>query len=460
MQALPYQMHTANCICDIPLQTFRKQLKMNSPHHPSHVPGFAHRLAFFLLDYASAQLAAGAQTMRVARSVARIASRFGYVCHATFLSRHITLTIVLQEGAPVTMVGTVPNMGLNFSQLVALNKLSWLALDNNLSFADICNRFHEIMAAPRFRPVVVLLAASCANAAFCRLFGGDISAMFFVFLATLIALKLRQHLDKLHVAPCLSFLIAAFTSSLLVATCSLAGVSATPQIAIGSSVLFLIPGVPMINSTLDLLTGFPLMAFSRLVRSGMLVSCIGLGLGCTLLITNQEMGVITPALPITNIWLDLALDGFFAAIASMGFATFSNPGVSVVCVSGLLAALGHVVRLYLLQTTDLGIIAASFFAALLIGIVCIALAKKFHIPGEFFSFLALLPMIPGMYAYGVILSTIQFMDVQIAAQAMPHLVNLARNFLSVLFIMCAMALGAIAPLLIQHIVVIRTEHPY
>lgn len=430
---------------------------METFRQPGNNPEFARRLAFFLLDYASAQLAAGAQTLRVSRSVHRIARRFEQVCHATFLSRHITMTIGVKDSIPVTLVGTVPKMGLNFSRLVALNKLSWQTLDENLSFAEVLGRFNTIMSTPRFRPVTVLLAASCANAAFCRLFGGDIVAMLLVLAGTMIALLFRQFLDRLHAAPCLSFMLAALVSSLLVAAGTLTGISTTPQIAIGASVLFLIPGVPMINSTLDLLTGFPLMAFSRLVRSGMLVSCIGLGIGCTLFITHLEMSVLSSGLPVDNIWLGLAVDGIFAAVASMGFATFSNPDVFLIGASGVLAALGHAFRFYLLQTTDIGIISASFFAALLIGVICVAMAKRFHIPGEFFSFLALLPMIPGMYAYGVILSTIQFMDAQTVTAAMPHLVMLARDFLAALFIMCAMALGAIAPLLVQHIVIISSK---
>lgn len=423
---------------------------MNTDAQPADTPASAQQLALFLLEYTAAQLAGGAQTQRVARSAARIAGCFGHSCHATFLSRHITMTVSAAGEPPVTIVGTVPGMGLNFRQLVALNRLSWLSLDENLDFAEVRSRFHEIMTMPHFSRPVVLLGASLANASFCRLFGGDVMAMLFVFGGTLAALAFRQFLDRHHAAPCLSFMLAAFIASMIVALAALSGLSATPQIALGSSVLFLIPGVPMINSTLDLLTGYPLMAFSRLVRSGMLISCIGLGLGSTLFITNLEMGVITPALPVTNLWLDLALDGMFAAVASMGFATLSNPGLFLVCCGGVLAALGHSFRLYLLQAGAIGIIPSSLLAAFLIGTVCVGLAKRFHIPGEFFSFLALLPMIPGMYAYGVILSTIQFMGAPSEAEAIPHLVGLVRCSLSVLFIMCAMALGAIAPLLVRH----------
>lgn len=427
-------------------------LLMNNTVQPENAKASIQQLAIFLLEYASAQLASGGQTLRVARSAARISKCFGYSCHATFLSRHITMTISTKKEFPVTIVGTVPGMGLNFRRLVALNRLSWLAIDEKLSFEEIQSRFCEIMAMQHFSRTVLLLGASFANAAFCRLFGGDISAMLFVFAGTFAALAFRQFLDKHHAAPCLSFILAAFVASMIVALAVLSGLSTTPQIAIGSSVLFLIPGVPMINSTLDLLTGYPLMSFSRLVRSGMLVSCIGLGLGSTLFITNFEMGSLTSALPITNLWLDLVFDGMFAAVASMGFAVLSNPGLFLVFCSGLLAALGHSFRLYLLYTGVMGIIPASLMAACLIGVACVGLARRYHIPGEFFSFLALLPMIPGMYAYSVILSTIQFMSASTAIESIVPLVELIKNFLSALFIMCALALGAIAPLIVQHFV--------
>ncbi len=425
---------------------------MNNTLQPENTKTSIQHLAIFLLEYASAQLASGGQTLRVARSAARISKCFGYSCHATFLSRHITMTISTKEELPVTIVGTVPDMGLNFRRLVALNRLSWLAIDEKLGFEDIQARFCEIMAMQNFSRTVLLWGASFANAAFCRLFGGDISAMLFVFAGTFAALAFRQFLDKHHATPCLSFILAAFVASMIVALAVLSGMSTTPQIAIGSSVLFLIPGVPMINSTLDLLTGYPLMSFSRLVRSGMLVSCIGLGLGCTLFITNLEMGSLTPAFPNTNLWPDLVFDGIFAAVASMGFAVLSNPGLFLVFCSGLLAALGHSFRLYLLYTGVMSIIPASLMAACLIGIACVGLARRYHIPGEFFSFLALLPMIPGMYAYGVILSTIQFMSASTAIESIVPLVELIKDFLLALFIMCALALGAIAPLLVQHFV--------
>ena len=81
---------------------------MNNTLQPENTKTSIQHLAIFLLEYASAQLASGGQTLRVARSAARISKCFGYSCHATFLSRHITMTISTKEELPVTIVGTVP----------------------------------------------------------------------------------------------------------------------------------------------------------------------------------------------------------------------------------------------------------------------------------------------------------------------------------------------------------------
>lgn len=94
-------------------------------------------------------------------------------------------------------------------------------------------------------------------------------------------------------------------------------------------------------------------------------------------------------------------DGFFAAIAAIGFASISNPPRRVYRYCALIAAMGHITR-YLLTHNGYGemhIIAAGFLAALVIGFLAVLVAPYVKCPAESFSFPALLPMIPGMYAY-------------------------------------------------------------
>jgi len=64
------------------------------------------------------------------------------------------------------------------------------------------------------------------------------------------------------------------------------GWGTTPDMALGTSMLYLVPGVPLINGVMDIIDGHVLAGFSRLVNACMLIICIALGLSFTLLITG------------------------------------------------------------------------------------------------------------------------------------------------------------------------------
>ena len=96
--------------------------------------------------------------------------------------------------------------------------------------------------------------------------------------------------------------------------------------------------------------------------------------------------------------LDLLNDGFFAAIAAIGFASISNPKRSTFWSLGLLAALGHVTRFILMHYFDVHIALGSFAGGLIIGIVSIPMSTVVNSPAETLSFPALLPMVPGKFA--------------------------------------------------------------
>ncbi len=96
---------------------------------------------------------------------------------------------------------------------------------------------------------------------------------------------------------------------------------------------------------------------------------------------------------------DLLTDGFFAAIAAIGFGSISNVPYRSFSGCAILAALGHSLRFLLMHGCGCFIIGASFAGGLLIGMLSIPMSRRWHCPAEALSFPALLPMIPGMYAY-------------------------------------------------------------
>lgn len=97
--------------------------------------------------------------------------------------------------------------------------------------------------------------------------------------------------------------------------------------------------------------------------------------------------------------LDLLQDSFFAAIAAIGFGSISNIPFRSFSGCAILAALGHTLRFVLMNGCGWFIISGSFAGGLLIGFLSIPMSRKWRCPAEALSFPALLPMIPGMYAY-------------------------------------------------------------
>lgn len=104
--------------------------------------------------------------------------------------------------------------------------------------------------------------------------------------------------------------------------------------------------------------------------------------------------------------LTLLQDGFFAAIAAIGFGSISNVPKRAFAGCGLVAAIGHITRYVLMNVCDLHIIWASLVAGLTIGVFAVLLRHVWECPSESLAFPALLPMIPGMYAYRMVQSLI------------------------------------------------------
>ena len=82
------------------------------------------------------------------------------------------------------------------------------------------------------------------------------------------------------------FIISAFVASMIGSTGYLMHWGNTPDMALGTSVLYLIPGVPLINSIMDIIDGHVLAGTSRFINACLLIICIAIGLSMTLLLTG------------------------------------------------------------------------------------------------------------------------------------------------------------------------------
>ena len=108
--------------------------------------------------------------------------------------------------------------------------------------------------------------------------------------------------------------------------------------------------------------------------------------------------------------VDILFDGVFAAVAAIGFGAISDPPVRAFPYIALLAAVGHALRFCLMSYAGIDIATASLCAAVVIGFGSLWLGRGIRCPMTVLYIPALLPMVPGIYAYKTVFALIMFLQ--------------------------------------------------
>lgn len=142
-------------------------------------------------------------------------------------------------------------------------------------------------------------------------------------------------------------------------------------------------------------------------------------------------------------------DGLFAAMAAIGFSSISNTPRRTYVVCALAAAVGHAVRFVLVSPAcglSMNLVVASTVAAFVVGMIAVLLAPVVRCPAEVCLFPALLPMIPGMYAYHTIEALLMCLSHSGEEVFSHYMYLLSYNGLTCMFIVLGMAIGATVPI--------------
>ena len=246
------------------------------------------QIADFVAEYATYLLGSGVHTSRVIRNSRRIGKSQGIDIQLSAFQKSIVMTAHDDStGENITRVVGIPALPISFERNSDLSALSWEAVDEQLPLDEIRARYERLISKPSIDPIFVLLTVGLANASFCRLFGGDWTAMSIVFTSTLVGLAAKQRMQAHKVNHFIIFILSAFIASL----CASAALSfdCTAHICLATSPLFLVPGVPLINGIIDILDGHVLIGFSRLVNAMSLIVCIAVGLSMTLIMVKDSL---------------------------------------------------------------------------------------------------------------------------------------------------------------------------
>ena len=277
--------------------------------------------AMFLAEYASTLMAVGAQTSRIQLNTVRIARSFGYKVNLLIFPKTLSITLLDNENSHTyTYIKKTPAIPLNFKINMKLSELSWQAFDEKLPLKELWRRFKSIVMEKRESRWTVLLLVSFANACFCRLFDGNLTSMAIVWVATFVGFYIRQELTRRGLNQLAVFVICAFVSTMIGVSDFVYFHGGTEDMSLGTSMLYLVPGVPLINGVMDIVDHHVLDGIARLANACLLIICIAIGLSATVVIFDIDPTTFTKVVRPDVVRAAIA-DGLFAAVAGVGFAT-------------------------------------------------------------------------------------------------------------------------------------------
>jgi len=138
---------------------------------------------------------------------------------------------------------------------------------------------------------------------------------------------------------------------------------------------------------------------------------------------------------------------FWFGVAASGFGILFNVPKRSLPAIFVLAAVGGITKLILMDH-HLNIVVATLAGAALIGFLSIPLAHRIHVPPPIFAIPAVIPMVPGILAYRMMLGLVSLAGNINPATYNQVLSETINNGLKVMLILMSLAGGVAIPMLI------------
>ncbi len=237
-------------------------------------------MAELLLKISSMLMTSGANTNRILL----IMNKFTILMHvdAQLFINHKAFIISLTDkrnGDKTTIVKRLPPHVVNFSTISSLSEAGVKAQNENWKFKKLKAEIDKIEKESRHSQFIVLTSVALAGGGLDIVFGGGYYGFLAVCIGTFFGLFVKQFLHKKEFNVYLGTFMGTLVSSAIVAAIMqffFPGIN--PDIAIATSVLFSVPGVPLINSFIDFMDGYFITGMVRFVHGLLFVISIAASL--------------------------------------------------------------------------------------------------------------------------------------------------------------------------------------
>ena len=361
-----------------------------------------------LLRFGSLMLSAGETAFRVRRSMGAIARDLGFQSLSVQLGPRNIVASGCRNGETVTLVRDVEIPSVNTERLGALETLvrNGPLYMNSHEFAAKLAMIES--APPRYSIAQTSLAVGVACAAFALLNGESWVEVAACSIGGLVGQGLKSFLTRRRFNQYAATALCAVVASALY--CAAAGLahcaglaSWRSNVGLISSVLFLVPGFPLVTALLDQLQRETAAAVTRLAYAMMFVLTAAVGLSVVIALVGFSIELSpqhTFAKPVTILWWAVA-----SFTGGCGLAILYNGTWRNVLYVGIIALIGNELRL-LLHDRGLSLPLATFLGALAVGLTASVAGRWTREARVALTVPAAVMMVPGLYA----LETLVYFD--------------------------------------------------
>lgn len=250
----------------------------NTTKSPKNIK--ANEVAEFILDAGVFLMASGAHSGRVWRNCRRIAEHWGYRMNFTPTFTGILVSVWDDKNSEnaVTRYKTAPSNSVHLETLTQISHLSWKIAYGEIEYNDARCELEAIKSKAHYPYWLVALAVGISCGCLCTLLGGSPVDAALAFCGASVGSVARYFILKKQFNQFLSIFIASAITTLIAGTDTIFGLGRAPEMTLATSVLYLIPGVPLINSVIDLLEGYFSASIARSLFAASIVSSIAVGM--------------------------------------------------------------------------------------------------------------------------------------------------------------------------------------
>lgn len=372
-------------------------------------------------------MASNADCPRIMRNMKRCEAYLGlpdeYI--HIFLNYNIIMVNLSDETHSFSKYQRVDSHCVEFTVISKVSKMLWTAIREDWSL----DRYEQELEAlkhvkKQYSPWMIAVCAGFACGGFCVQFGCDWPAFFYASIPAILGFRLKMFIGKLHWNGYVNIAICAFVATLLAWLTTFISLNPTLASALPSflhsdtpyhpfmaCMLFIVPGVPLINFVTDMVSDYVQVGITRAVTTLMIILAMSFGIVLAIQICGIDNFVKNLSMTPHNTFLDYAIA---AAISSMGFATIYNTPKRIMPVIAVIGILAVCTRNFVNLGPsngniglDQGIIIGSFVGSCVASLIATKSQHLHHVPHQVLAIPAVIPMIPGVMMYRALFGFIQ-----------------------------------------------------